>query len=47
MTGGLRNTHNDEIHNCYLSSSTVKTIKLRGVAWVKHVACVQNFGQKT
>jgi hypothetical protein len=38
VTGGWRKLHNEELHNLYLSPSTVRNMKLRRKCWEGHVA---------
>jgi hypothetical protein len=35
---GWRKLHNEEVHNLYSSSSTIRMIKSRKIGWVGHVA---------
>jgi hypothetical protein len=36
--GSWRKLHNDELHSLYSSPNIVRTIKLRRMRWVEHVA---------
>jgi hypothetical protein len=38
VIGGLRNMHNEELHNLYSSPSIIKMIKSRRMRWEKYVA---------
>jgi hypothetical protein len=38
VAGELRKLHNEELHNLYLSSSSIRQIKLRRMNWAGHVA---------
>jgi hypothetical protein len=40
VTGGWRKLHNEELHGLYSSSSIVRVIKARRMAWAGHVARV-------
>jgi hypothetical protein len=49
--GSWRKSHNDELHNLYTSTNTVRVIKSRRMRWAGHVArkeegekCLQGFG---
>jgi hypothetical protein len=37
VTGGRRKLHNEEVHNLYSSSSTIRVIKSRRMRWAGHV----------
>jgi hypothetical protein len=38
VTGGWRRLHNEDLHNLYSSSSTIRMIKSRRIRWSRHVA---------
>jgi hypothetical protein len=38
VTGGLRQLHNEELHNLYSSPSTIRMITSRRVRWAGYVA---------
>jgi hypothetical protein len=38
VTGELRKLHNEELHNLYSSSSTIRQIKSGTMGWAVHVA---------
>jgi hypothetical protein len=38
MTGGCRKLHNEELHNLYSSSSTIRMTKSRRMRWAGYVA---------
>jgi hypothetical protein len=38
VIGGWRKLHNEELHNLYSSTSTIRMIKLRRSKWTGHAA---------
>jgi hypothetical protein len=38
VMGGRRKLHNEELHDLYISSSKIRTIKSRRMRWAGHVA---------
>jgi hypothetical protein len=44
VRGGWRKLHNEELHNLYSSSSTVRMIKSRRMRWTGHVARIGRRG---
>jgi hypothetical protein len=40
VLGGWRKLHNEELHNLYSSSSTIRMIKSRRMRLSEHVACM-------
>jgi len=54
VAGGWRRLHNEELHNLYASSNTIRVVKSRREKWERHVTgieemrkCIQKFGLKT
>jgi hypothetical protein len=37
VTGEWRKLHNEELHDCYTSSTIVRAIKWRRMRWAEHV----------
>jgi hypothetical protein len=46
IIGGWRKMHNEELHNLYLSTSVIRTIKSRRMTWAGHVARMWRGRQK-
>jgi hypothetical protein len=51
ITGGLRELHNEGLHNCYSSPNIMKIFKLKWIRCVRDVicmgeACIQSFSKK-
>jgi len=40
MAGGWRRLHNEELHNLYASSDTVRVIRSRRMRLAGHIACM-------